>query len=62
MGTLMTMVAMLLSIVMVFLAIFGYGWNIYKLCQTWETPLSGMVVCRIIGIFIPPLGIFMGFL
>ena len=41
-----------------------YGWvnNIVLLTHDTLTPITGMIVCRIAGIFAVPLGIIMGFI
>lgn len=56
-----------LSLLILFLAaavatIYGYGANILTLFDTSLTPLTGAAVLRIIGIFIPPLGVVMGYI
>ena len=42
----------------------GYGWimNIIAIAGSSFDPLTGTVILRIIGVFIPPLGAVMGFL
>lgn len=39
----------------------GWGWNIVKL-SAMCCDVSGMLVLRVIGIFIPPMGAILGFL
>lgn len=41
-----------------------YGWveNIVKLLHLTITPVTGEVILRIAGIFVPPLGAVMGYL
>jgi hypothetical protein len=42
----------------------GYGWvmNIVTLCNSEFEPITGMLVARIVGIFIAPLGIVLGYI
>jgi hypothetical protein len=42
--------------------IFGWVWNIVKMVAVCCDPLTGMVVLRIAGIFVPPLGAVVGYL
>lgn len=39
------------------------GWiaNIYKLCNASFDPLTGLVVGRVVGVFVPPIGAVLGF-
>jgi hypothetical protein len=49
--------------VLLFLAgAWGWIWNIIKLAQSSFDPLTGLVVLRCFGIFIPPLGAILGFI
>lgn len=41
---------------------FGWGWNIVKIFQVIDDPLTAMIVFRGIGIFVPPLGAILGYL
>jgi len=44
------------------LGAFGWGWNIIKITQSSFDPLTGMLVVRIIGIFVAPIGAILGYL
>lgn len=49
--------------VLVFLiAAWGWTWNIIKVAGSDFSVLTGMLVLRVIGIFVAPLGVVMGFL
>ena len=52
-------------IIIVLLVFFGgYGWveNIIKLYHSTFTPLTGQIVLRAIGTFLPPVGAIMGYM
>lgn len=56
-----TILEMLITII----AIAGtYGWiaNIFKLAVSSFEPLTGVVILRVVGIFIAPLGAVLGFI
>lgn len=40
----------------------GWIWNIVKLYDLGLDPLTGEVVIRVVGIFVAPLGVVMGYL
>lgn len=40
----------------------GWIWNIVKIAQADFTPLTGVLVLRIVGVFVAPLGGVMGYL
>ncbi len=40
----------------------GWIWNIVKIAHTCCTPIDGMLVLRIIGIFVAPLGAVIGYI
>jgi hypothetical protein len=42
----------------------GYGWvmNIVKIVDMGFEPLSGLVIFRCIGVFVPPLGVILGYI
>lgn len=41
----------------------GYGWvmNIVKIAHMGFEPFTGMVVFRCVGVFVPPLGVVLGY-
>ena len=43
-------------------AAWGWVWNIVKLVGMTLDPITGMLIVRVIGIFIPPLGAVVGYL
>lgn len=52
-------------IVVAIVALAGiYGWvaNIVKIVHSDFTPITGLLVVRCVGIFVPPLGVVMGYL
>ena len=40
----------------------GWVWNIIKLIGMTIDPITGLLIVRVIGIFIPPIGVIVGFL
>jgi hypothetical protein len=42
-------------------AIVGWVWNIIKLAAMTFDPLTGLLVLRAIGIFVPPVGAVVGY-
>lgn len=40
----------------------GWIWNIVKMVAICCEPITGMIVLRVIGIFVPPLGAVVGYL
>lgn len=46
------------------LAVGGYGWvmNIIKIAGAGFDPLSGLVVLRVVGVFVAPLGAVLGYI
>lgn len=40
----------------------GWVWNIVKLVDMTLDPITGLLIVRVIGIFIPPLGAVVGYL
>jgi hypothetical protein len=51
----------LLIILLYILAIFGYLLNIIKIFQSIREPISTLIILRIVGIFVTPLGAVLGF-
>lgn len=52
----------LLLILVWIIGLFGWGFNIYKIiCMDFAAGVTGMMVARIIGVFIAPLGAVLGF-
>ena len=51
----------LVWIVIVLVGFVGWGMNIYKISQVC-CDVSGMLVIRVVGIFVAPLGAVLGFL
>jgi len=51
-------------IILVIFLVGSIGWvmNIVSLAHSSFEPLTGMVVLRVIGIFVPPLGAVLGYL
>jgi hypothetical protein len=54
--------ALIFGVTVALAAAFGWGWNIVKLAEMSFDPLTGMIVVRIVGIFIPPIGAIVGYL
>ena len=46
-------------VALLLLAAGGWGWNIAKIFQA--DTISGMVVARVVGVVIPPVGAIMGY-
>ena len=44
------------------LAVWGWVWNIVKLIGMGLDPITGLLIVRVIGIFVPPLGAVVGFI
>lgn len=42
-------------------AFFGWGWNVVKLIALLDGGITAMFVARIVGIFVVPLGVILGF-
>jgi lipopolysaccharide export LptBFGC system permease protein LptF len=54
----------ILEVLFVFIGLFGViGWilNIATIAQSSLDPITGMIVIRIIGVFIAPLGAILGY-
>jgi hypothetical protein len=51
-----------LYIGLVIASLTGWIWNIVKLYDLGLDPLTGEVVIRVVGIFVAPLGVVMGYL
>lgn len=43
-------------------AAIGWVWNIVKLVGMTLDPITGLLIVRVVGIFIPPLGAIVGYL
>jgi hypothetical protein len=56
------LVALLLWIGLALVSLWGWIWNIMKLYDLGLDPLTGEVVLRVIGIFVAPIGVVMGYL
>lgn len=41
-------------------AIFGWGWNVVKIA-TSDFELTGILIARVIGVFVPPVGSIIGY-
>lgn len=39
----------------------GWGWNIHKIIQTCCQVIDGMLIVRVIGVLVAPLGAVIGF-
>ena len=42
-------------------AVFGWGWNIVKIIHSDFGNITGLLVCRVIGVFVAPVGALLGF-
>jgi hypothetical protein len=42
-------------------AVFGWGWNIYKIATSDFGQITGLLVLRVIGVFVAPLGAVVGY-
>lgn len=51
-----------LVIVFTVVTVVGYVLNVYKLSEMTMDPITGMFVLRIIGVFLAPLGVVLGFM
>jgi prepilin-type N-terminal cleavage/methylation domain-containing protein len=56
-----TLTELLVVLVMIG-GVWGWVWNIVKLVSVDNIQLTGMIVGRVIGVFVPPLGAVLGFL
>ena len=56
------LVAGLIIIVLCIIAVILWIANIYQLCFSNKDRSFNIIVMKIVGIFIPPLGMFLGFL
>ena len=54
-------IANFLYIVIVFLVLYGWFWNIIKIVHFDFNHFSGMIIARIIGVFLAPLGALLGY-
>lgn len=52
----------LFSICIFIFGIYGWVWNIIKIAQGDVLPLTGLMVLRIIGVFLAPIGSVLGYL
>ena len=41
---------------------FGWVWNIVKIVHAGFSIFTGLLIARCIGVFVPPLGVVLGFL
>lgn len=55
-------IVMLIYVVVALAAIWGWIWNIVKIVHSDFAVMSGLLICRIVGIFVAPLGAVLGFL
>jgi len=55
-----TIIELLVFLIIPFLA-FGWGWNIVKIAGSSFNDVTGMLVLRIIGVFMAPLGAVLGY-
>ena len=60
-GYTITEVAYISMLILIGVGVFGWGWNIVKVAHTCCAVIDGMLIVRIIGIFIAPLGAILGF-
>jgi hypothetical protein len=51
----------MIGTMIVFTLLYGYIMNIVALVSTVDLPLTGMFILRIVGIFVAPLGVVLGF-
>lgn len=57
--------ATIIEVVIVILAcaaIVGWIWNIVQLVSAISDPITTMIVLRIVGVFVVPLGVILGYL
>lgn len=47
--------------VVVLAGVVGWGWNIVKIVQTCCAVIDGMLILRVVGIFVAPLGAILGY-
>lgn len=60
--TLIELIFTVFFLVIIPAAIGGWIWNIVKLIAMTFDPITGLLVVRIIGIFVPPVGAIVGYL
>jgi hypothetical protein len=51
----------LFAIIIVIFGVWGWCWNVVKIVEAWDAPLSVGLVVRIIGVPAAPLGAIVGF-
>lgn len=56
-----TIIELFVCVLSVVMAV-GWVWNIVKIVQTGSDVITGMLIARCIGVFVPPLGAVLGFL
>jgi hypothetical protein len=51
-----------IAVLVVFVATCVIGWcmNLYAIGMTYDLPLNGKFILRVVGIFVAPIGSFMG--
>ena len=59
--TLTELLVVVVWILIVFVSAWGWAWNIIKLVDM-DSGVTGLFVLRIIGIFLAPLGVVVGFI
>lgn len=59
--TLVEMIIGVFMFVIVPAAIWGWVWNIVKLVGMSMDVISGLLIVRVVGIFVPPLGAVVGY-
>jgi hypothetical protein len=47
--------------ILMLLAIGGWGMNLFKLIVSMDAPITIMFIMRIIGLFLAPLGVILGY-
>ena len=52
----------LLIVAIVIVGAWGWGWNIVKAYDMLNSPITGMFIARVVGVFVAPLGAILGFL
>ncbi len=57
-----TIVIVLLTISVVIASVTGWVFNIIEIFNIANAPITGMLVLRIVGIFVAPLGAILGYL
>ena len=59
--TLTELVTVVLCLALAAGAAWGWVWNIIKLVGMNLDPISGLLIVRVVGIFVPPVGMVVGY-